>query len=159
MQAIIKHANATFDELATLAALLRCSNRMSGTVVADAGSHGLLIDRWFNTGNEVSVENAARLPHARPADGTWLHAGGVFSAPRDVGNNFGTRMRGIFTPLESGKSIPHCLFYMAQHLDVKRVLVPVPCVLRLAPKTRLKSRICKQSVSTPIVNKAFQPLL
>lgn len=69
-------------------------------------NRGLVIDRWFNTGNEVmAYKNAEILPTVRDPDGSWLLLGGTFAAPADVGEHFATRIRGIFTPKLEGDHI------------------------------------------------------
>ena len=38
-------------------------------------------------------------------DNTWLLGAANFSSPLDVGNHFGTRIRGVFTPQSTGSHV------------------------------------------------------
>jgi hypothetical protein len=98
-------------------AAFQCGWKLQHTVAAVAGGRGMLLDRWFNTGSELGNPDAATsLPAQRgPPDGSWVVVDGGFTAPRDVGNNFGTRLRAIFTPKASG---PHTFWIKSDDCGV-----------------------------------------
>jgi hypothetical protein len=100
---IITLANRTFDDLGTIFSALRCMWKLQHTRFVVPGETGMLIDRWFNTGSENdNAEAAAVLPAMRPPDGSWVLQGGGFKAPPNIGEFFGTRIRGVFVPVLTG---------------------------------------------------------
>lgn len=87
--------------MATVFSIVSCARTMQDTRVVRSGDPGLVIDRWLTVGGGLNVQGMATL-RTLPPDGTWVLDGRVFATPYDVGNHFASRIRGVFTPLDTG---------------------------------------------------------
>lgn len=97
--------------------------------ISSSDIKGVLWEAWTNiTLGEVSQQFLSReLEDQKPCDTQFLQE---FQAPRDYGQNFGSRMRAYFVPPETGiytfylSCNKHCDFYAsADHESSHEVLV------------------------------------
>ncbi|EGD73260.1 ABCA2 protein [Salpingoeca rosetta] len=106
---IVQEMNRTFQALGAAVDTLKCTATLLSEMQSDqqdhqpsSGDHGMLIERWEHIeGNELRKLYADPRYPSRP-DQRFLLTSRVFSSPFDVADNFGQRIRGVFTAPASG---------------------------------------------------------
>eukprot|EP00041_Stephanoeca_diplocostata_P039078 m.1585412 g.1585412 ORF g.1585412 m.1585412 type:complete len:2501 (+) comp25324_c0_seq5:242-7744(+) len=111
---VIQLANRTFDALATVYSMYACVRAVQDARIVQSGDPGLVIDRWLTVGGGLNTRGMEML-RSIPPDGTWVLGGRVFATPYDVGNHFASRIRGVFTPQETG---PHAFWIRSDDVGV-----------------------------------------